>query len=94
MFRRYSRCMTVITSGPQITFNWPICMGSASILFVLSVIEFYCCLTASAVRDVVVRHRVLGLRLVSATPAPVLRDLLALPRVCSVVASVAWVPRP
>ena len=64
MFRRYSCCMTVITSGTQITFNWPIYMGSVGILFVLSAIEFHYCLTVSVVRVVVLRYRVLGLRLV------------------------------
>ena len=39
-------------------------MGSVSILFILSSIEFHYCLAASVVRVVVLRHGVLGLRLV------------------------------
>ena len=88
--------MTAFTSGPRFTIIWAVCMGSVSIHFVLSGIEFHCYLAVS-VRAVVLRRGVLSLRLVLlfATPSPVLRGLLGLPRVCcarSVVASVAWVP--
>ena len=56
--------MTIVTSGLQFTFNWETCMGSVSILFILSSIAFHYYLAVSVVRVVVLRRGVLGLRLV------------------------------
>ena len=51
-------------SGLRFAFNRATCMGSVSILFILSSIEFHYYLAVSVVRVVVLRRGALGLRLV------------------------------
>ena len=67
-------------------------MGSVSIIFVLSGIEFHFRLAVSVVRIVVLRRGVLGLHLV--LPLPLLRHFCEVCQDCCVLPVVAWVPRP